>query len=312
MNTKRKTIKNKITTLLTIVNTISMIPLILLGLDLFTKEIFHTLKSQIELELLRQLKSPLKIGAYRGLGVGGISIGPSLIGPNYRTHSTAALQRIELSIVPFTSIYRKRIVLKVRCHKGQVSLHRNVRGDYFYIPNPTIRNMLPFYFDIDLTFDEPIIIKLYPSYLVTYLNLKAQICIAKKQMKIQGAVNFVKKGHVKLLYKGSLENPNLEGRIILENLNLSIASRIIRNPQFHEVYGELFGDIYCYWKQQKIICFGRTSFNNSQILLIENNHRIVKQLLQILCEGSTLKINGLRWKSPRWNIDLKSKIHFYG
>nr|YP_009531086.1 hypothetical protein PMNZ_860 [Paulinella micropora]AXY63775.1 hypothetical protein PMNZ_860 [Paulinella micropora] len=312
MKTERKTIKDKATTLLNFVSIINIIPLTLLGLDLFTKEIFHTLKPQIELELVRQLKSPLKIGVYRGLGAGGISIGSSLIGPNYRTHSTAALQRIELSIVPFTSIYRKRIVLKVRCRKTELFLHRNVIGDYFYIPNPIIRNILPFYFDIDLTFHEPVIIKVYPSHLVTYLNLKAQICIAEKQMKIQGAVNFLKKGNIKLLYQGSVDNPNFEGRIILENLNLSIASKIIRNPQFHELYGELFGDIYCYWKQQKITCLGSVNFNNSQILLISSNHRIAKQLFQILCEGSTLKINGLRWNSPRWNIDMRGRIHLYG
>nr|AUG32832.1 hypothetical protein PLO_862 [Paulinella longichromatophora] len=301
--------KNRAKILMNFISILNTIPLILLGFDLLTKEVFSKIKPQIELQLIHQLKRPLKIGVYQGSRIGSISLGSSLLGPSYINHSTVDLQNIELSISLLTSAYRKRLVVKIRCRKLGLSLRQNILGYRFQFPNT--QQTFPWNIDIYLTFAEPVIIRVYPTCLVAYLDLKSQINIVDKVIIIQGKIDFSKGGTIKLFYKGFLKNLDFTLRIIFQGVNLSVVKNLVKAFPSEGVSGKMIGDVYLNWENEKITCLGNLNFGELQLPLIESKNKIRSQLFQIFFDGSNIKISGSRWEYTSWDIDFKSKIYIY-
>ena len=96
---------------------------------------FLRMQPDIEAQVSKPLGHPVSVGAYRGLGLQGLSVGPVQVRPGPLDQSTAEIQRITIGIDVVASLQRFKPVLSVRIRGTQLDLTRNDQGSY-WVPGP--------------------------------------------------------------------------------------------------------------------------------------------------------------------------------
>ena len=94
-------------------------------------------RTALERQLGGLLGHPLRLGAYQGIGWGGLELGPTRLGPGPLDGSTAELAGLNVSLDPLASLWQRQPVLHIGLRDARLTLRRNARGQYWVLGQPS-------------------------------------------------------------------------------------------------------------------------------------------------------------------------------
>nr|YP_002049488.1 hypothetical protein PCC_0868 [Paulinella chromatophora]ACB43278.1 hypothetical protein PCC_0868 [Paulinella chromatophora] len=283
-------------------------PLVILGVDLFTRKIFEDYKAKVEMEIENQLERPMTIGVYKGFSPWTLNLDSLMIGTGSEDKSTISVKNLELMMVPIGNIYSNRLRLNIRCKRVESFLRRNRKGDYLIL-RPSKEKMIP-HLDLNLIFIEPTTFHIYPSIINFFLEAKTRIRFDKSFLKIKVELDLLKNGHVTLFGKGYWKPFDMSLRIGIDDLQLFSLKLLNKNTASYAPYGKLSGDIYTTSHRKKISCIGNLNLENFKIKS-NSGKTLYNKFLKLFCHNNILQIERSDWQYGKWSIIISGQFLLY-
>ncbi|MFM7634133.1 MAG: translocation/assembly module TamB domain-containing protein [Cyanobacteriota bacterium] len=250
----------------------------------------------LEQQLSRQLGHPLQLGPLRGIGWGGLELGPSRLLAGPADASTAEVAGISVSFDPLASLRQRLPVLHVGLRDARITLRRNARGQFWVLGQPAAGP--PPRLDLRLRLVGPARVRLEPAGLEARVTGRLALQPARRQLELQAQVAPGGGGSLGVRVAGSW-NPGrwqiqLEGR----RLALGPLQGLVALPGAWR--GEASGKLALQLDRQQARCQGLW-----QVPRLEwqggPRRSAPLERLAVACAGTDLALSIPRWQGAGWS-----------
>ena len=265
----------------------------LIGLDRIAASAVDQLRPQLERQLAKPLGHPVRIGAYRGLSLSGVSIGPTRVLQGPQDRSTASVAALSVGLDPFASLRRWKPVAAVKLRGVRVDLQRNPDGAY-WVPGPAGTDPPP-RLDLNIQLLDPAQVKVSPAQLDVRLAGRAAVNLDQSWTDAKVQMTLPDHGKVALRLKGGWRQPQLDVQARIEKLQLRSLQGLLPDQQPIGLQGQLAGDLRLGWTAGKAHCQGGLSLAGFALTSSALPAPLRNDQWQLTCRGDRLQLPRSAW-----------------
>ena len=261
-------------------------------------------RTGLERQLSRQLGHPLQLGAYRGLGWGGLELGPSRVLAGPADGSTAEVAGISVALDPLASLLQRQPVLQIGLRNARLTLRRNAQGQYWVLGKPSAGP--PPRLDLQLRLLGPALVRLEPAGVEARLTGRLGLQPAGRRLTLQARLQPKAGGSLVVRAAGGWKpgrwRVDLQGR----GLALEPLQQLASLPG--RLRGEASGDLNLQLGANNTRCSGSVQVPRLQWQGGARQSVAIDQL-GLRCNGSDLALSTRRWQAAGWSGDGRLGFH---
>ena len=277
-----------------------------IALDRFVASAVDQLRPQLERQLSKPLGHPVQIGAYRGLGLSGVSIGPTRVLQGPKDASTASVRMLSVGLDPLTSLRRWKPVVVIKLRGARVDLQRNPDGAY-WVPGPAGTEPPP-QLDLNLQLLDPIQVRVSPANLNLRLAGRAAVHLDESWADAKVQMSLPDQGKVALRLKGGWRQPQVDVQATIDKLQLRSLQGLLPPEQPMELQGQLAGDVRLGWTAGKAHCQGGVSLAGFVFTSPALASSIRNDQWKLHCSGDRLQLPRSPWRYGPYEATLQGEV----
>ena len=277
-----------------------------IALDRIAASAVDQFRPQLERQLSKPLGHPVRIGPYRGLGLSGVTIGPSRVLQGPKDGSTASVAALSVGLDPLTSLRRWKPVAVVKLRGARVDLERNSEGAY-WVPGPAGTDPPPS-LDLKIQLLDPVQVRLSPADLEIRLAGRAAVHLDQSWADAQVQMALPDEGKVAMRLKGRWRQPQLDLQARIEKLQLRSLQGLLPTEQQIGLEGQLAGDLRLGWSAGKAQCQGGVSLVGFALASPALQSPLRNNQWQLNCKGDRLHLPRSSWSYGPYTALLQGDV----
>ncbi len=255
-------------------------------------------RSGLERQLSRQLGHPLQLGPYRGVGWGGLELGPSRLLAGPADASTAEVAGVSVALDPLASLVRRQPVLQIGLRDARLTLRRNARGQYWVWGRPPVGQ--PPRLDLRLRLVGPARLRVEPAGVAATLTGRLELPLAERRLTLQAQLRPQAGGSLAVRASGGWNPSRWQVKLQARQLALAPFQRIAALPG--ELGGAASGDLSLRLDGTRPSCQGSWQVPRLRWQGGRQRTALVEQL-SLRCNGTNLALSLPRWRAAGWSGD---------
>ncbi len=277
-----------------------------IALDRIAASAVDQFRPQLERQLSKPLGHPVRIGPYRGLGLSGVSIGPTRVMQGPKDRSTASVAALSVGLDPLTSLRRWKPVAVVKVRGARVDLERNTEGAY-WVPGPAGTEPPPS-LDLKIQLLDPVQVRVSPADLDIRLAGRAAVHLDQSWADAQLQMALPDEGKVAMRLKGRWRQPQLDLQARIDKLQLRSFQGLLPTEQQIGLEGQLAGDIRLGWSAGKAQCQGGVSLVGFALTSPALQSPLRNEQWQLKCKGDRLHFPRSPWTYGPYTALLQGDV----
>ena len=267
-----------------------------LGLaDRVAKQRYGQARAALERQLGRVLGHPLTLGPYRGLGWGGLELGPSRLSVGPADGSTAEVAGLSVTLDPLASLRQREPVLQIGLRGTRITLRRNAKGQYWVLGR--LPPGTPPRLDLRIRLVGPARLRLEPAGVEALLGGRLALQPARRSLALQARLQPQAGGSLAVQLDGRW-NPDrwqlaLQGR----SLALEPFQRLAGVPG--QLSGVASGQLQARLQPSGASCSGRWQVPRLR-WQAPGGRSITADQLALRCSGDALTLVSPQWQAAGW------------
>ncbi|PTU04377.1 DUF490 domain-containing protein, partial [Pseudomonas sp. HMWF031] len=262
--------------------------------DRVVASVFERLRPDLEEQVGKPLGHPVSIGAYRGLSLRGITVGPIKVQRGRRDQSTASVQQLTVGLNPLASLQRLRPVVTVGVKGAQLDLRRNPQGAYWVL-GPQPKGGKPPRLDLDVRLTDSARLQIAPAGLALRAAGRTSVRLDEHRADVSLQVALPDRGRITLQGRGRWVRPELQLSTRLERIRLERYQGLLPAQLPVQLRGQLGGDLRLGWRQGQANCSGGVSLVGVEVSGEPLDQTLRSKQLKVSCRGNALTIPTSAW-----------------
>ena len=275
--------------------------------DRVVASVFERLRPDLEDQVGKPLGHPVSIGAYQGLSLRGITVGPIKVQRGRRDQSTASVQQLTVGLNPLASLQRLRPVVTVGVKGAQLDLRRNPQGAYWVL-GPQPKGGKPPRLDLDVRLKDSARLQIAPAGLALRAAGRTSVRLDEHRADVSLQVALPDRGRITLQGRGRWVRPELQLSTRLERIRLERYQGLLPAQLPVQLRGQLGGDLRLGWRQGQANCSGGVSLVGVEVSGEPFNQTLRSKQLKVSCRGNALTIPTSRWAYGNYRADLGGQV----
>jgi translocation and assembly module TamB len=259
---------------------------------------YGRVRADLERQLGQQLGHPLQLGAYRGLGWGGLELGPTRLLAGPADASTASVAGISVALDPLASLRQREPVLQIGLREARLTLRRNGAGQYWVLGKPTPGK--PPRLDLRLRLLGPARVRVEPAGVDAQLTGRISLRPAQQRLQLQLGVAPAGGGQLALRVDGGWQPARWQIELQGRRLPLSPLQRLASLPG--QWRGESDGKLRLDITPDRASCQGSWRVSRLQWQGGARSSARVEQL-GLECADRMVRLASPRWLAAGWSGD---------
>ena len=251
---------------------------------------------QLETQLGRQLGRPLQLGPYRGIGWGGLELGPSRLLAGPADGSTAEVAGVSVSLDPIASLRQGQPVLHIGLREARVVLRRNARGAYWVLGRAAAGR--PPRLDLRLRLVGPARLRVEPAGLEASLSGRLGLLPAERRLNLQARLEPAAGGSLAVRAEGAWNPQRWQVHLQGRHLELGGLQRLADLPG--RLRGRAGGEARLQIAGDSLRCDGRWHVPSLAWQGGGGSGARLDQLA-LACAGGELALSSRRWQAGGWS-----------
>lgn len=249
----------------------------------------------LERQLSRLLGHPLRLGAYRGLGWGGLELGPTRLGPGPLDGSTAEVAGLSVSLDPLSSLWHRQPVLQIGLRDARLSLRRNARGQYWVLGRPPAGK--PPRLDLRFRLLGAARVSVEPAGVEAAVSGRMRLQPALRRLELRARLAPAAGGRLDVAVRGGWTPAHWQVDLQGSRLPLDPLQRLAQLPG--RLLGESSGSVRLQLQSDRPLCAG--SWQVPRLLWqISPRRQADLERLSLSCNGDQLAAQTPRWRAAGW------------
>ena len=259
------------------------------------RQAYGQARAGLERQLSRQLGHPLLLGPYRGLGWGGLALGPSRVLGGPADGSTAEVAGLSVALDPLASLVERQPVLQIGLRDARLTLRRNARGQYWVLGKPSAGK--PPRLDLRFRLVGPAQVRIEPAGVQASLTGRLRLQPALRRLNLTAQVAPKAGGTLAVRADGGWNPSRWHVDLVGQRLRLEPLQRLLALPG--QWRGESSGALKLRLQRHQVSCQGRWQVPQ---LLWRGGPRRTAQVdqLALRCAGRQLVVSTSRWQAAGW------------
>ena len=252
-------------------------------------------RTELERQLGRLLGHPLRLGTYRGIGWGGLELGPTRLGPGPLDSSTAEVAGLSVTLDPLASLRQRQPVLHIGLRDARVTLRRNARGQYWRLgPAPAGK---PPRLDLRFRFMGTARVRVEPAGVEAAVSGRMRLQPALRRLELRAQVAPSAGGRLDVAVKGGWNPARWQVDLQGHRLPLVPLQRLVQLPG--RLNGESGGSLRLQLQGDRRRCAG--SWQVPRLLWqVAPRRQADLERLSLSCRGDQLAVQATRWRAAGW------------
>ncbi|QPN66102.1 translocation/assembly module TamB domain-containing protein [Synechococcus sp. CBW1006] len=289
------------------------------GADHLARTVFDHWKPRLERQLSQVLGHPLQLGPYQGIGLSGLQVGPSSLGPGAQDRSEARVAGLGVALDPFASLQRWTPVLDLQVRGAEADLRRNARGQYWVLGSPT-RNQKPPSLELRINLADPAQLRIAPAGVDLRLGGRVGLMLQERRIDLSGRLQPAEgPGLVAIEAGGRWDRQRWQAQLNLQRLPVNLLQRF--TPLQGHTTGQLDGRLVLALSQGRPSCRGAVSLKQlrwrppgaSPGSTTGTGKRAATDIssptADLRCEGDSLVLERSIWGLGGWSGSLAGRAH---
>ena len=277
-----------------------------IALDRIVASAVGQLRPQLERQLSKPLGHPVRIGPYRGLGLLGVSIGPTRVQQGPEDRSSASVEALSVGLDPLTSLSRWKPVVVVKLRGARVDLQRNADGAY-WVPGPAGAEPPP-PLDLNIQLLDPVQVRVSPANLDVRLAGRAAVHLDQSWADARVQMTLPDQGKVALRMKGGWRQSQVDLEAKVEKVQLRSLQGLLPAEQRMGLQGQLAGDVRLGWNAGKGHCQGSVSLVGFALTSPALQSPLRNDQWQLNCKGERLHLPRSPWTYGPYTATLEGDL----
>ncbi|MEI8251884.1 MAG: hypothetical protein WCF98_12000, partial [Synechococcus sp. ELA057] len=268
-------------------------------------------RPHLEWQLTRLLGHRLRLGAYEGIGFGGVRLGSGHIAGGVAEGTTASVQAVEVSVDPIASLARRSLIVDLRFSGAQLDLRPNAQGRVWVLPPlPPGGTLPPIAYRFRLR--DPLQLRLHRSAgSATALRwlLAGQVNLTPRAHRLDAALRAWSpgvSGGVTLNGRGEWRDQQWQLDIRPRQLSLQAIRPLL--PAGLQLQGQARGQLQLTLHQGHLGCQGDLSLQDVRLLRRGLGQAITSQRLPLRCQGTRLQLDQSPWQFGSWRGQIGGSL----
>jgi translocation and assembly module TamB len=251
-------------------------------------------KPRLEQPLGRVLGHPVRLGAYQGLGWGGLQVGLTHIGPGPAEGSRVSIRTVAVSLDPLASLRQRLPVLQVSLAGVRVELKPNAQGQ-FWVLGRLPAGSRPLRLDARFRLADPALVSLAPSGQMFRVSARLGLRTHRGQLELDGRLRPLQgPGSMAVQLDGNWRSQQWLGRLRSEVFPLSSLQSLVRLPG--QLSGRVDGNLRLTWQNQRPACRGELQIKQLRWRPRTSQARLDVPLGSLRCQAQTLELARSTWR----------------
>jgi translocation and assembly module TamB len=273
------------------------------GGDQALRRAYQHWKPRLERPLGQLLGHPVTLGPYQGLGWGGLTIGPSRVGPGPvggggGDGSSLTVRSLAVSLDPLASLRQRLPVLHVGLSGVRADLRRNAQGQYWVLgqmppggPPPRL--------DLRLRLADPAQVRLAPADVRFQLSGRLGLLTHRSQLELEAQLRPARgAGRLAVQLGGNWTNGQWDSQWRSRTFPLAPLQRLLFLPG--QLSGRADGRVRLAWAPGRSSCQGAVQLRQLRWLPGRGPSRLELPQAGLRCRGLGLELarSPWRWGGP--------------
>jgi len=259
------------------------------------RQAYGQARSGLERLVGRQLGHSLRLGAYRGLGWGGLELGPSRVLAGPADASTAEVAGISVALDPLASLLERQPVLQIGLREARLTLRRNARGEYWVLGKPPPGK--PPRLDLRFRLVGPARVRVEPAGIDASLTGRLRLQPALRRLDLRAQLQPRAGGTLALRADGGWNPGRWQVHVQGQRLALEPVRRLLALPG--QLRGEASGALKLQLTGNQASCQGRWQVPQLQWRGGARREAVLDRLA-LQCAGNQLALKAPRWQVAGW------------
>ncbi|MCT0226200.1 translocation/assembly module TamB domain-containing protein [Synechococcus sp. CS-1328] len=289
------------------------------GADHLARSVFDHWKPQLERQLSQVLGHPLQLGPYQGIGLSGLQVGPSRLGPGPQDRSEARVAGLGVGLDPFASLQRWAPVLDLQLRGAEADLHRNARGQYWVLGTAT-RSQTPPSLDLRIQLADPARLRIAPAGVDLRFDGRVGLLLQERRIDLSGRLQPAEgPGLVAIEAGGRWDSQRWQAQLNLQRLPVQLLQRF--TPMQGRTTGQLDGRLVLALSQGRPSCRGAMSLKqlrwrpsgaspgSATGTATPAATDLSSPTADLRCEGDSMVLERSTWGFGGWSGSLAGRAH---
>lgn len=262
----------------------------------------------LERSLSRPLGHPLRLGAYKGLRVWGVAIGPSTVGSSEGDQSSLAAQGLTVRFAPLASLSQWRPVVAVDVERLRLDLHRNDQGQFWRFGSDP-DGAEPPNLGVRFRFNQPADVVFADSGERLQVEARGAVGLAERSFTTRARMSWSdRRGALDLDGAGRWDRPQLNLRTRFDGLRLSRLAAVAPFDKDLDLAGELNGDLRLQWTANHLGCRGSFRLNDLSLRSAALDDAVASDRIRLTCHDDTLTVKPTEIRSGALTAQLGGTV----
>ena len=291
------------------------------ALDATLRQTYTLWKPILEAQVSRVMGHPFHLGPYRGLGWGGLRVGPTRLDPGPLDRSWVRASGGAVSLDPIASWRQGFPVLQISLEGVRSRLQPNAQGQWWVLGSLPPGARAP---RLDLRFRLPHGAQLHLANATQPLLVGGRFAVQPHRHSFQGQIQVSPNpqgssdpGRLGLVLNGNWQQRDWRAGLRLQHLSLAALQPALGIAGLQGLRGQLNGDLKGDWQAGEPTCQGglRLSSGFWQPPAKAASQSPAPEALQVprldvLCRGQRLIAKPAPWRFGRWQGQLAAQGHW--
>ncbi|MEX0589168.1 MAG: translocation/assembly module TamB domain-containing protein [Cyanobium sp.] len=250
-------------------------------------------KPQLEQPLARVLGRSVELGAYQGIGWGGLQLGPSRIGPGPSDRSSVLIRSAAVSLDPLASLRQRLPALHLSLTGVRVALRPGPEGQYWVLGRLPA-GMSPPRLDLRLRLADSALVNVEPSGQVFRVSARLALVTHRNQLQLDARLRPLQgSGLLAVQLGGNWAKQQWDGRLRSEAFPLLPLQRLLALPG--QLAGRAEGTVRFAWSNNRPSCKGNLQVRQLSWRPGKAPVRLELPFGDLRCRDQTLELASTRW-----------------